>query len=478
MKKRSPRSFRPLLENLEDRLTPAGNVTSSLVAGNLTLTGDALANSITISEPTLNGPLVVTPNGTTTLDGHSAAESFTVTGNLTIQLGAGNDSISFDLGPNPITVPGTLSVNYGSSSGDKLTHTINGGGNAFTVGQNLAITYGAGAVTTALDNLQVGSNSVPHSGNVTITHGPGNSNTTFDSGLAGLFANILGNLSVTNTSGVADNFLNDTNVGGNVSFNNGRAGAGNAAGDTQIFNTVNTTTQATIGGNVAISNVNGNSDDVDGDFISDVSIGGNVTIKLGTGNFNAFVTSSRVAQAPTIHGNLSITGTGSDSVNLGADPIANPAVARFSDGLVVNGNLSVLLSGTGSDSLDLTSLTVGKNTTLTTGSGNATVTINDIRAPAVNSEFHGSFSLTTGAGNDTFNVNGPNSSGSARAIFDGSVAASLGAGNDTLFLATNAGVTFNGTPDTFDGQGGTNHAHVTLGNITGTFPTVTNFING
>jgi hypothetical protein len=33
MKTRPPRSFRPQLEKLEDRLTPAGNVTTSFTGG-------------------------------------------------------------------------------------------------------------------------------------------------------------------------------------------------------------------------------------------------------------------------------------------------------------------------------------------------------------------------------------------------------------------------------------------------------------
>jgi hypothetical protein len=462
MKQRPPRSFRPRLEKLEDRLAPAGNVTSSFTGGSLTLTGDAQANAITISANG-SGQIVVTPNGTTTLDGSTAAESFSVSANLTIALGAGNDSINFDK-TNPLTVPGSLSITYGSATGDKHTQTI-AGDSAFTVGQNLAISYGAGAVVTFLSDLQVGSNSVPHSGNVTITHGPGNSDTT----LFGVgFGSILGNLSVTNTSGVADNVLDNLNVGGNVTFNNGRAGAGNTAGHTFIrsFNP----TPARIGGNLAISNVNGNSDNVDGDVVTAVSVAGNVTLKLGTGNFNANMTAAIAPGPPAVGGNLSITGSGSDAVGVGVD-----LVSGIANGLNVNGSLSVLLGGAGSDSLDLTGVVVGKNTTLTTGSGNAAVTLNDALATA-NSEYHGSFSLTTGAGNDSVAVN--SSGGAGSVIFDGAVTALLGAGNDTLSLATTGGVAFNGTPDTFDGQGGTNHAFVTLGNVTGTFPTLKNFLNG
>jgi hypothetical protein len=450
------------VERLEDRLAPAGNVTSSFTGGNLTLTGDALANSITISE-NASGQIVVTPNGTTTLDGHTAAETFSLTGNLTIALGAGNDSINFDK-TNPLTVPGSLSITYGSATGDKQTQTI-AGDSAFTVGQNLAISYGAGAVVTFLADLQVGSNSVPHSGNVTITHGPGNSDTT----LFGVgFGSILGNLSVTNTSGVADNALDNLNVGGNVTFSNGRAGAGNAAGHTFIrsFNT----TPARIGGNLAITNVNGNSDSVAGDVVTAVSVAGNVTLKLGTGNFNANVTAGIAPGPPAVGGNLSITGSGNDAVGVGVD-----LVSGISNGLNVNGSLSVRLGGAGSDVLDLTSVVVGKGTTLTTGTGNATVTFNDVHAPG-NSEYHGAFSLTTGGGNDGVNVN--SSGGAGGVIFDGPVTALLGPGNDSLSLAIAGGVSFLGSSASFDGQGGTNHAFVTLGNVTGAFPTLTNFLNG
>src|SRR5262245_66613857 len=74
--KRANRRYQPTFDRLEDRWTPAGNVTASLSFGTLTLTGDALSNSIDISQTgfesyeitgfatTITRGGVVTPAGT------------------------------------------------------------------------------------------------------------------------------------------------------------------------------------------------------------------------------------------------------------------------------------------------------------------------------------------------------------------------------------------------------------------------------
>src|SRR5262249_36534319 len=91
----TPNRFRPALESLEDRLTPA-NITTSLVNGNLTLTDNG-ASSITISQPAAN-EITITPGDGTTVNGQAGPVTIEdVTGNLSINLGSGNDSVAFDL---------------------------------------------------------------------------------------------------------------------------------------------------------------------------------------------------------------------------------------------------------------------------------------------------------------------------------------------------------------------------------------------
>ena len=63
-----PQEFGSEFEGLEDRLLLAGNITSVLAGGVLTLTGDALANQVQLTVGT-NGQMVATGLTGTTING-------------------------------------------------------------------------------------------------------------------------------------------------------------------------------------------------------------------------------------------------------------------------------------------------------------------------------------------------------------------------------------------------------------------------
>src|SRR3954447_14196449 len=84
---RTPSRFRPAWEPLEGRLVLSGNVTTSLVAGNLALTDNG-AVSFKISQPAANKITLTPAAAGTTINGQGGPVTITgVTGNLTANLG-------------------------------------------------------------------------------------------------------------------------------------------------------------------------------------------------------------------------------------------------------------------------------------------------------------------------------------------------------------------------------------------------------
>lgn len=83
----------------ESRVLMAGNVQAQLQGGNLILTGDTAANDVVIL--TTAAGIIVRGRTSTTINGGTAdfvafATSVTTTGNITANLGAGNDKLQFD----------------------------------------------------------------------------------------------------------------------------------------------------------------------------------------------------------------------------------------------------------------------------------------------------------------------------------------------------------------------------------------------
>ena len=132
---RPPRRFRPVLESLDDRLVPS-NVATNVVGGNLTLTDDGSV-SFTLSQPAAN-QIRITPAEGTTINGQALAVTIQgVTGSLAYNMGAGNDTVTFDLSDRAVAITGDLSITGSSGSKTVLTDT-DGSDNFLTVDGNFS----------------------------------------------------------------------------------------------------------------------------------------------------------------------------------------------------------------------------------------------------------------------------------------------------------------------------------------------------
>jgi hypothetical protein len=438
------------VQTLEGREVPA-SIFTVMSGGSLFVLGSTQADDVTISQ---NGPnqVTLTPGAGTTIDGFAGPVTRPLFGSLVFRLGAGDDHLAIDLGSG-LVVPGSLVLDYGTAgAGTKTTETVNAGQFPLRVFGGVGVRYAAGDVTTTLDNLRV-------NGNVLVQHMAGDSTLKVDN-LAGdgTFSAIGGSLIVVNTQGVATNTLADTNVGMNVTFANGKArAADNAAGSTTVRN-VNNTTRVTIGGSLAISNLSGNS--AAGNTVGDVIVRGSLAMNLGTGQFSATVADQKVTNAPVaVGGSLGIRGssTGQDTVTLGG----------AGTGLRVGMNVAVV-TGSGNATVAINDLTVGGATAVVTAAGADTITI-DGSSGALGSNFNGSFAVRTGGGADSLSINSGSASG-ATTTFRWAVGVNLGAEDDTLNIASagkvrfltpmSLGVVFNGglgtdtkTVDTADVSG-------------------------
>jgi len=118
-----------VLESLESRLAPAGIVTLSLTtAGALTITGDALANDLQITESGSQWTIATQAGGDTLfkLNGGPALSSITFAAPLSVKatMGAGSD----DLLISEAIIPGTLTIDMGDGHDIvDLTNTSIGG---------------------------------------------------------------------------------------------------------------------------------------------------------------------------------------------------------------------------------------------------------------------------------------------------------------------------------------------------------------
>jgi hypothetical protein len=163
-------SIRPSLECLEVRDTPAGTVIATLTGGQLTLTGDAAANVVLITQEP-DDRLTISDNGSGTqflLNGGPAKDAVTlpvsVPGVVTISLGGGADELIID----GIELPGSLWINGGNGAGDgPAGNTVRLQG--IHIGGDLGITNLAGADATHL----LGTMNVQ--GGLSIRNGPGGS---------------------------------------------------------------------------------------------------------------------------------------------------------------------------------------------------------------------------------------------------------------------------------------------------------------
>ncbi len=178
-------AFGSEFEGLENRLLLAGNITSVLVGGVLTLTGDAAANQIQLTVGT-NGQMVATGLTGTTING-LASVNFGAVNTLTVLGGAGNDSINLNQsgavissnvildggdGNDTISATGKFGANLnllGGLGNDTLsvTNAIVTNANTTTpsVATNIIIDAGDGSDIVTVSNCKVGNDNRIGTGN-------------------------------------------------------------------------------------------------------------------------------------------------------------------------------------------------------------------------------------------------------------------------------------------------------------------------
>jgi hypothetical protein len=434
MPKQLVHRFQPSFDPLEDRLTPAGNVTASVVAGTLRITGDALANAVLIAQSgfkqfkvigSFDANLLATSiNGTP--NGVFVANNVT---NVSANLNAGDDELTFDAFFGPLTVPGNVSINMGAGNNN---FSAVGPGNFLSIFGNLTVINGAGNSGAFLEDVNIG-------GAASFNHAAtGNSNV--DIRTSGAVNNSWKSLNIANGTGDDFTSIADTNFIGSVTVNNGPSGMGGI--EQTLFKAFKSPTLLNIGGNVAVTSFSGTLVGI----LDDYNVGGNVTMNAGSGSNNSLEIEvlPGLGVGSTIKGNVSMLAHGkSTSVLVGSSGVP----------LEIDGGLTVNLSGSqGFCGVSLAGLTSVGNSSLAGriiiigGSEIDSLDIDNGGAFAVGSTFKGAVSISTGAGNDTVRING----GLASTTFLSTVSVNQGAGDDSLEIANKGFVAFHKTA-TFNG---------------------------
>jgi hypothetical protein len=457
---RPPSPCRPSLESLEGRQMMA-NVAATVLNGNLTLTDNG-TTSFTISQPAAS-QLKITPAAGTTINGHTTPQTISgVTGNLTANLGDGNDSLTFDLTGRNIDIH-NVTINGGN--GNKTVQTDTAGTDHFlNVHGNYREVLGNATTfeSTSLNQFHV-------DGDMTINHGNGGSFVFLKvdpTNLGTQFNRVGGDLNVSNVTpggstatGFDVNALEETNVGNDIHVSMGNA---SGVGGWTTVGSLSNNHSVTVGDDVSINALTGFLSF--GDFANDsmevrnAQVGGDVVMNLGTGVGNTALfgggTSAHATNASSVH----IVGQGAhDAVTIGTSEVRN--------------DLQVSLIGQGANAISLDKVSVTDDTFLTTFGGGSSIAIDD-QAPG--SRFGDQTHISMSGGNNFLSTNSKHRTPSTgTTTFNGVVTANLGtSGGNALNLADIGTADFH-APSAFNGGPGINTAIV--GSVTGVAPTVFNF---
>jgi large repetitive protein len=410
------RSVVPRLVPLEGRTMPAGNVTVSVVAGDLIIKGDnnAAGNQIVVNE-TSSGSYTVGGLTGTTVNGAPAFVASGITRDVRANFGAGNDSIALNTSFFPRTDIRDVIVNMGAGNDSAVIHNVRA--RNVTVSQSAA---DSGADTVEVD-VGVGAFGGRISGNVAITNQRGSSNVTVTAAIGGNLAisnqdgddtinvasasRIGGSVTIANTAGTVGNSVTmDAHVGRNVTIANPGAGSSTARLDNN----------AVVGENLHITDGAG-SNDIE---LSGVTVCGSTLVTGGAGN--DVVRSDTSNTTEFFGGNVTLNlGQGSNLVVLSGIPNG----ARST----IGGNLTVT-SGNGGIAAALEAINVAGTTLVSTGAGNDDVTVNDCL-------FGRNFLCNLGDGADHFEVESFTLPAGATG-FLGNLAINAGAGTDSVDIAT------------------------------------------
>jgi hypothetical protein len=351
----------------------ADNVKASVKGSTLVLKGDSGSNELALATMTaLKGSatpttVTVTPGGDTTVNGSASAAAFDGVVSVKANLGAGDDALTLE----DFEIDGTLSVN-GASGDDAVTLD-----NA-VVGSNCKINGGPGTLTlnatlTNLDkNLSVkagGPGAGPNALTFSALVVDSNTSISLGAGHATLtdtdFSNYQGSFKFKSASGTLA--ITDASIGGAASIKLGTGG-----------NDL-TLTDAFVGGNLVVGCSGGA--DVVRLFGTNVDIDCKVTLAAGANT----VVIDRLDLVPgpgsvlsDIGGKLKITaGGGADNATVEHGTHVGSScsilLSNGSNDVAVTessvGDDLVIKTGSGADSADITGTTVGGQTKIDLGSG-------------------------------------------------------------------------------------------------------------
>jgi cyclophilin family peptidyl-prolyl cis-trans isomerase len=358
------------IEPLETRALLAGNVVASLNGSHLSVVGDAAANSIEIT--VLNNQVQLRGLNSTTINGVSnvfvvAANTDTVTGNVSISLGAGNDSVGFSRNVKlngAVTVQGgdgndTIAMTGATTRG---TVSLFGQAGNDTFSLQDSTTDGFLGVSAGADNDLVSLSNMTLNGPMKITGEGGDDGVSFNDVTSNSYVKMnmgRGNDDVTiRNSSINDSLhikmkqdedavmFDDNTFGGRVHVNLGRDNDGLIVRDTNTFNSL----LSVQGGD---SRRNGAADFPDGDVVNissaNVLNGGRRLVKTesttvptaGNNRFDAANTGliARATAADTAATNLT-------SLKLSATATAAADRSLTSSGILITKDANVTISGT------------------------------------------------------------------------------------------------------------------------------------
>ena len=286
---RRPRNTSRLLEGLEARTLFSANVVGSVSAGILSLKGDSYNDNIVIDQVGLTGTQfrVSSGDGKTLINGKSAAVIFSNVTDLSINTGAGNDTVQL----NNANV--TNNVGFSGATGNQIVALFND-----NIGGSFSLASSGAQNSTDIESTQV-------TGSISVNVGAGYSSscggwcvcTTF-SNANEIFtlgnATVSGDVSVSNGSGQTTTALNDSLIIGSVTVTNGASSYGNTGynchtnkcGATVDAGDMFTMTGTTVITNVTISNAtDGNSTDLESSLVIGAVSISNVVKSTNQSNF-------------------------------------------------------------------------------------------------------------------------------------------------------------------------------------------------
>lgn len=432
------RGSRLRVEALEDRATPAGNLTATVVGDVLTLTGDQFANQIQVritkeSAPSTASTVLVTGQGATTVDGQ-ASKSFAGIRSARVNLRDGNDVLVADPAGD-LDLARSLTVDLG---GGDNTLTLAPGGKLSLGGLSVRAGDGAdtvelsagaapeqvvfGAVSLALGDGDTSTSvfGVELSGGLRLSTGDGDDEMSLDGVSSATPAGGHGAVTASTGAGLLDVVLSGTDLG---------TVALTGLGDVNLV--------VTDGASRALSVAGGPFGFVDAAFDGDSEVQGALAVRGYQPRLNV------LGGSLTVAGDVAVTGPA-------AAVFTNQATASLARSLAVRssaGDAVVQAAGT--------SLTVGTN--LTVAGVNSTDTSFTSTGP---SQIKGTASIRGGPAPDTFTAN-------ANFRVGKSLSFTLGAGPDAVSLIGSGGTATVGGALTMDTGSGIDAVYLERVGVTG-----------